>query len=443
MLKAVRIRPCSATGVLIGPDAEALIGICGRGHVPLCHGSRREVVGTWRDPAVPPGEIWLPRGVLDRLLAVPGIPYDVRWDGRELRLGPVVAVIVPQRSLEPSRDRWADWAAAYDRVRGLLFVTDRAHLDLERGRASGYYLRPDPRGGQWQWGRFPLPDAAYRRAALPPAFYEQLPQRGTRLFDTECADKWTVYRWLSARPAVAPYLPWTVPVERIEDLPALVRCRGRLMLKRREGCRGRGLLAVWGDGSAGFWVQRRDEPAPRHVAGDGELIACLRREFGHHRYLAQQAVDLPELAGRRMDLRVIMQRDARGEWRCTGGAARFGKPGHIASNFVWEGGFGCSPHRGLRLALGLDGRAARRLWDAVREAALRVCRALEAHGQFGDLGLDMAVDRSGFIWLLEVNCGLQVHRLAVFDGGAEAVRRVRQTPLLYARHLAGWPAVEP
>ena len=442
MLEAVRIRPRSETALLVGPDAEAVMGIRGPRPVVLRHGNRGEVVKAWRDPAVPPGEIWLPRRVLHQLLAVPGIPYDLGWDGQELRLGPVVGVLIPLRYLaQPAVDGWRDWAGAYDRVRGLLFVTDSAHLDLDRGWASGYYLRPGPGGGRWLWGRFPLPDVAYRRASLPDRMYSRLPEWGTRLFDTQCGDKWTIYRWLATRPEVAHFLPWTVPVDRVDQVPALVRRHLRLMLKRRSGFQGRGLLAVGAEGTGGYWVQRRDDPEPRRLGGDEELVAFLRNALGQHRYLAQQVVDLPAFEQRLMDLRVIVQRDGRGQWQCTGGAARFGKPGHIASNFVWEGGFGCSPVRGLRLALNLDRRAARALWRDVQAAALRICQVLEGHGQFGDLGLDMAVDRAGRIWLLEVNCGLQVHKLAIFGGGPEAVRRVRQTPLLYARHLAGWPPV--
>lgn len=75
--------------------------------------------------------------------------------------------------------------------------------------------------------------------------------------------------------------------------------------------------------------------------------------------------------------------------------------------------------------------------------ARRVCEAMEPWGDFGDLGLDMAVERHGRIWLLEVNRGLQVHPLAMFEGGEAAVRRVRPTLLPYARFLAGWPPARP
>lgn len=442
VMEGIHVRPCGGAGFLVGPEAAARMGIEGARQVVLRHGNRRAVVPVRVDPAVAPGEIWLPRPVWDRLLLVPQVVYDPLWDGDQLRLGPVLGVIVPRRYLEkPPWKRWGDWAGVYDRVRGLLFVTSAASMNLDEGWALGYGLRPEPEGRRWVWGRYPLPDVAYRRAWLSDRMYGRMAESGVRLFDAECADKWTLYRWLASEREVARHLPWTAPVNGAHQVPELVRRRQRLVLKRRVGFQGRGLLVVWSDGDGGFWVQPRDAPEPQRLLTEGELVAFLQPILDGDPYLAQQAVDLPAYRRCLMDLRVIMQRDARGEWQCTGGAARFGKPGYVASNFVWEGGFGCAPVRGLSLSLDLDRRAAGTLWRHVQAVGLRVCRALEAHGQFGDLGLDMAVDRSGRIWLLEVNCGLQVHRLAVFGGGEEAVRRARQMPLLYARHLAGWPPV--
>lgn len=444
MLQGVRVRTWPGTVLLCAPGMAAGAGARGPGPVVLRHGSRRVTVELRPDATVPAGEIRIPAAVAEELLWVPGIPYDLWWDGHELRFGPVLAVVVPGRHIARARGgAWSCWAGVYPRLRGLLFVTSKEKLDLTEGCARGYYYRPGPDGGAWWRGRFPLPEVLYRRAWLPFPLYRELPRLGVRLFDGECNDKWRVYRWLSAARAVIPYLPWTVPVARPEEVPGLVRHHGRLVLKRRRGLQGKGFLVISADPEGGYRVRDRGEPAAHHCPSQQDLLDCLRPVLGKHRYLAQQAVELPSYLDRPMDLRVIMQRDDRGRWRCTGGAARFGTPGAVASNFVWEGGFGCSPVNGLRLALGIGKPVARALWAKVRAVARRVCQAMELWGEFGDLGLDMAVDRQGRIWLLEVNCGLQVHTLALFGGGEAAVRRVRQVPRLYARFLAGWPPSRP
>src|SRR5690606_37211971 len=92
-------------------------------------------------------------------------------------------------------------------------------------------------------------------------------------------------------------------------------------------------------------------------------------------------------------------------------------------------------------SLGMSWPEATALRARVEDIALRVARAIDAAcrrtGYVGELGIDIAIDRSGRLWFFEANSrtGRNLFRQA---GLYDASRLADQRPLEFALHLSGF-----
>jgi glutathione synthase/RimK-type ligase-like ATP-grasp enzyme len=154
-------------------------------------------------------------------------------------------------------------------------------------------------------------------------------------------------------------------------------------------------------------------------------------------YLVQPEINLIRLNGRICDVRVLVQRDADGEWHITGIGVRAGQAGSVVSN-LHGGGKALRLEGVLQKTLGADSAKIERIKTEVEEIALRVGRVL-AHATkcLGELGVDIGIDTQGRVWIIEANSrtGRATFRRA---GMRDAAQLADRRPLLFAQYLAGF-----
>ncbi|MDT2294301.1 YheC/YheD family protein [Paenibacillus larvae] len=106
--------------------------------------------------------------------------------------------------------------------------------------------------------------------------------------------------------------------------------------------------------------------------------------------------------GRVHDYRLLLQKNKKGEWEVTGCAGRIGPTHSITSNL--HGGGMAVPMEKLLLTRLQSLREINRIKHNMSRISTQVAIFLE--GRFGticELGIDLAVDERGKVWLLEVN----------------------------------------
>ena len=137
-------------------------------------------------------------------------------------------------------------------------------------------------------------------------------------------------------------------------------------------------------------------------------------------------------SGRVHDYRMLVQKNSRGEWEPTGCAGRVGAPGSITSNLHGGG-------KAMVMEELLDSWIGSEKGFLVRREAEKFSVEVAAYleGQFGrlcELALDLAIDRKGGIWLLEVNPkpAREVFRQS---GDLKTYDRAIIKPLEYAMYL--------
>src|SRR5690606_2354057 len=121
------------------------------------------------------------------------------------------------------------------------------------------------------------------------------------------------------------------------------------------------------------------------------------------RYQIQQGIRLLAVGGRPADFRALVQRNGKGEWALISVVARIAGRNQFVSN-VARGGTMMQAKPALAKS-NLSTGTQRLALAGLRRTALDIAKGIERqiHGHFAELGIDLAVDIHGKVWLIEVN----------------------------------------
>ncbi|WP_308636903.1 YheC/YheD family protein [Paenibacillus silvisoli] len=211
--------------------------------------------------------------------------------------------------------------------------------------------------------------------------------------------KWKKTKWLLSDRVLRNYVPETMVFTR----RSLKRMTGRykmLYFKPTTGTGGNGIARIERNSSGGFQVKKDGKTV--RAASARALFGRLKGIARSRSYLLQKGIYLKACRGRPFDLRMTMQKTAKGRWVPTLLFVKLGKPGKVVTNY----------HQGGRLAH-IDGTLRRAGYtkaqtnDYKRLARMlgkRTARCFDRRSsRFYELGLDVALDRDGKLWILEVN----------------------------------------
>jgi hypothetical protein len=322
----------------------------------------------------------------------------------------------------------------------IVFTPDDVNFASNRIHAQRYV----PESGAWQrvWTGFPHLIFDRCRIQRSPRF-ERLKAFRARyahllFLNRPIGNKWSVYRALARDARFRDHLPQTLLYESSRDLAAMLKRHPLLYLKPAGGTGGRGILCIRRSGSgSSLIVQGRDHSRriirPMRVRPDRLAERLKGWDLRGHKYLVQQGIRIRLPNGRVHDYRLLVQKDGRGEWSVTGCAVRIGPPGSVTSNLHGGG-------QAARLDDVLPGwlgsvEKAREVQESIGRFGIEVAEYLEeCYGPLCELALDLAIDRDGRFWLLEVNPkpARDVFRRA---GEKEAYRLALIRPLQYALWL--------
>jgi glutathione synthase/RimK-type ligase-like ATP-grasp enzyme len=320
------------------------------------------------------------------------------------------------------------------------FVFCPLEVDWRARAVAGYTYNPD-RGG-WSQRRFPLPDVVYDRLFPPRGYMANIlfaaarrlkRQKGVVFFGRALRGKWEVYRSVGRYDDLAPYVPDTRRLTGVAVLRHMLAKHRYVFIKPDMGSQGKGVMQIRATAS-GLACRGRDSanrPYSALVHSVALALSLAKRESQRHRLLVQQGLYLNHYQGSTFDIRAVVQKDETGKWALTGTAARIGQRGSITSN-LHGGGRAMRTESLLRLAFPAQWED---IYAKIQSLCLAIPGALDRElGRFGELGLDLGVDRDGKVWLIEANSkpGRQVFlRIKARDLRRLSILR----PMQYCRFL--------
>ncbi|SHE14676.1 Endospore coat-associated protein yheD [Chlamydia abortus] len=294
--------------------------------------------------------------------------------------------------------------------------------------------------GQRKWLRkwMPFPKFIYDRCRFQRTYrFQQLKQFRAKyghlkFLNLPMNHKWGNHRLLAGNPKIAEHLPETVRYQQKEDLFRFLRKYPLVYLKPEDGTGGRGIISLRRTEGGRFLLRGRNRQRkiiePLLLSPEQIPVKLSDWNLKKH-YLIQQGIDITLPDGRVHDFRLLIQKNGHGEWEVTGCAGRIGPSRSVTSN-LHGGGSAASMEALLRKRFDADKVKAIR--DSMTSLSHEVVRHLERHfKQLCEMALDIAVDRKGKVWLLEVNPKPSrevFHRIGQHQTYLKALRR----PLEYA-----------
>ncbi|CAG7631175.1 YheC/YheD family protein [Paenibacillus allorhizosphaerae] len=292
-----------------------------------------------------------------------------------------------------------------------------------------------------------------KKVSFPPIIYDRCRYHGTNNYQKlmrfrttysklhfmsrPLANKWKMHQILSEEDRIASHLPSTVRYQGTEELKSFLKRHSVVFLKPSNGTGGRGILRLLRTKDSEVCLMQGRDPNRRilpiqHIHVD-RLHDKLQSWKIADRYIMQQGIPLQLPDGRVHDYRMLVQKDGAGKWQVTGCAGRIGPSKSVTSN-LHGGGTAIAMEVLLRKRFGSSDKV-----EEIRRTAyalgLNTVKHLESKfGKIIEVGIDLAVDPKGNVWLLEVNPKPSrevFHRIGDSQTYQKAIRR----PLEYALWL--------
>ncbi|THF73693.1 YheC/YheD family protein [Cohnella fermenti] len=218
--------------------------------------------------------------------------------------------------------------------------------------------------------------------------------------------KWVKTKWLLADEALEEYVPWTLPFT-AANLAKILSRHSTVYFKPTGGTGGRRIIRIARQGEQ--YTTKLRHTTRKH-AGAEALQAYLSKKAASEPYLLQQEIPLVTVKGKPFDIRVMVQKTSEGAWTSTALFMKIGKSGSVATNYNQGGKIGFFEPT-LEDA-GFRDDEIRRIRTELEELGESVGALFDRHKSgFRELGLDVALDNRGLLWILEVNTRPQFYPL--------------------------------
>jgi glutathione synthase/RimK-type ligase-like ATP-grasp enzyme len=360
-----------------------------------------------------------------------------------LRLGPTITCITNQMYHEESKfgsmTTFFEELAMFAKHYHILFYVNPLIATDED--FAGYSFQEE----KWQKFILPVPDAVYNRIGSRVfetsdtylQFTQLLEDKGVNFFNHCFLDKWEIHEALSSFPEMTPYLPCTIPFDDYETFAQKLTLYDVIFVKPAHGSQGRQILKIEKDEQGySVYYSSFSEKISTQFKSSYLLYKRLKERLKKKSFIVQQGIELINFEEKRpLDFRVLCIRNEEGQWRVISSVARISPRERMVSNIA-QGG---EQRRPLEVLTTLfDEKLAKQYVRLMGELAVEVASLIsESHeGLFGELGIDIALDKEGKLWIIEVNSKPSKIDL---DEPNQRIRPSTKAIIAYLAHLSGYP----
>ncbi|MBY0086662.1 YheC/YheD family protein [Brevibacillus brevis] len=211
--------------------------------------------------------------------------------------------------------------------------------------------------------------------------------------------KLTKHNLLRASSALGSALPRTARFSK-QSLHAFLDQYKKVIVKPATGSGGAGVMLITRKAKGRYRVQRG--PAHYTLRGKLETYRYLRRKITTS-YLIQRGISLARVNGALFDVRVMVQKRSGSPWAVTGILAKVAGRGYIITNVKRSKGR-VLPIRSAIQHSSIRGASTSTIIARLRRIAILAAKRLARYYTSQKVfGLDMGIDASGRVWIIEAN----------------------------------------
>jgi glutathione synthase/RimK-type ligase-like ATP-grasp enzyme len=364
-----------------------------------------------------------------------------------LVVGPLIGVIM-SRSYPDQPDRPFGNTTAFCRE-----LVDAAKLQ----GAFVYFFPPEGIGtshstiqgwtyaGGWKQGTFPVPDVLHNRLTsrklenltqVQKLFKDSKSRHGTQVFNEKYLDKTEVFAALKGESALQRYLPESHAFTGYDTLKSMDAKYRTLFLKPVRGSLGKGIIRVTKTETGSYACHYSETNGTRRMIYPSlaKVYAAVSQRMKTQKFQIQQGLQIATVEGRPVDYRALVQKGLSGEWGITSIVGRIAGANHFVSNLAKGGTI--APAKTAISRSNIPASRRGKALIVLRKASLYIAKGIEStiDAHFGELGVDLALDKGGRVWLLEVNSKPSKNDNTQLTEGK--MRPSVKMIVLYARHLA-------
>lgn len=379
---------------------------------------------------------------------------QLRYDeeSNQIHIGPVIGVLspsLPNYDIYDPKSLQAELILLSKIGRTLpayVYVFTPGSIDWRNKTVRGYnYQQISSTRSGWVSSIYPLPDVVYNRvpsrsSEIRPAMRRTIKKLNSlphlKMFNPSFLNKWKVYEYLSTNPELQAFLPETRMLT-TADLEEMLQNYPEVYLKPCNGSLGKGIIkATVKPKGVIRYVVYGNHKIRGTAYSPSDLLKKTRRYRRGKPYIVQQGLNLSTYKGSPFDIRIIFQKNRHGHWQVGKKFVRVAPKGSSISNLSRGGKAEKADKIFSHIYKGKQTIKDKN--TEIDNLCHKLAATLENASQlnYGELGMDIGVDKAGHPWLIEVNSKPRKSTRTSFSQAI--VRNSFKRPLQYASFLAGF-----
>ncbi|SMO83195.1 YheC/YheD family protein [Melghirimyces algeriensis] len=424
--------------LLLHPDTASFMAIEKHQAINLRFGQAKYNLLVQTDLNVPTKEIQLSSNLLQSMNIPFPARYEVKIANGEFHIGPFIGILaaISKGELKRRLLTLSRYTQHYHSINGILVAFALYGVNPYTKQISGYWYQPDT--GKWKATVTPYPDSVFNRITLNKQWRKHFSKTlDNRLFNNYRFNKWEMYQVLSADSSIQNHVPETHLLRRPSDLlPYLHRWNG-LYIKPVTGSLGKNVCCIQKE-SSGLAIKynKGGRNIKISFSDTQPLLKFLNYRLNQRKKYIFQPILQIQYHGTIRDFRLILVKNQTGQWEDVGLIGRLGKKGAIVSSSIT--GALREPGETTIQSIVDDPEKAKQLRKKMSQIALKAAQVMDQTNQYGNFGMDFAIDHNHHIWLIEINSRDPHHQKAVKAGRGDLAKKACLSNMMYAKKLAGF-----
>ncbi|WP_066295082.1 YheC/YheD family endospore coat-associated protein [Bacillus sp. FJAT-29937] len=348
------------------------------------------------------------------ILPVQEMQFMAQYSNKEntLTFGPVIGLLTEISFPEDSEPHFRsihsfckEMHEVISEIGGFFYVFSLP--DFSHGMMKGYFLLDDC----WHKSPVPLPNVIYnrihsRRLEASESFQKfkmAIFSHNIPIFNDHFLSKNTVNDLLISAEYLHPFLPETLLASE-QALEELKNKYDSIFIKPINGSQGRNIIKVTKINHS-LQAELSTSKGRDHTYlfnAYSELYKWIQPFLEKNTYIVQQGIPLIKYKNNQLDFRILCHRNSQNSWKATSAVARISAEQQFVSNIARGGEIKKPIHVLTKLS---DRKTAIQQLALMKELAVEASSIISNHseGLMGELGIDIGVDESGKLWIIEVN----------------------------------------